>query len=288
MQLKNVLCKFVVECVIQMYFRSYSENRFLMKFRNSFNSTLFFAIMVVTVFIFSNCQKEDNNSIFISGTVKDIDNNSYKTVTIGSQTWMAENLKVSRYRNGDPIYYDTNGWTSFYSGTAAYCYYNDDTLNNSTYGKLYNWLAISDSNHPVCPAGWHIPGDAEWTTLSNYLTDSAAGSKMKESGTLHWNSPNTEATNISGFTALPGGLREEMGAFGDFGNTGYWWSSTKVVSFSISDQNQNNNFTGGPPDPPDPKGSALAISRSLHHNLKGITASGSSVFNGLSVRCVKD
>lgn len=138
-------------------------------------------------------------------TVTDYDGNVYQTVLIGDQCWMMENLKVTHYRNGDPIPHVTDGvtWGNLTSG--AYCNYNNDEGNVATYGRLYNWYAVDDSRN-IAPAGWHVPSDAEWQTLVDYLGgDAVAGGKMKEAGTTHWASPNTGATNESGFTALPGG-----------------------------------------------------------------------------------
>ncbi len=136
-------------------------------------------------------------------TVTDIDGNTYRTVKIGTQTWMAENLKVTRYRNGSSITYVTGSWSSLTSGSWGYP--NHSSANNATYGKLYNYYAAVDSRK-VAPQGWHVPSLSDWTTLFNYLGGSSiAGGKMKETGTSHWLSPNTGATNSSGFTALPAG-----------------------------------------------------------------------------------
>jgi uncharacterized protein (TIGR02145 family) len=140
-------------------------------------------------------------------TITDIDSNVYNTVTIGTQVWMKENLKTTKYRNGDviPNVTDTALWNHLTSG--AYCNYDNNNSNVATYGRLYNWYVIND-NRNVCPTGWHVPNDSEWTILVNYLGgDTIAGGKMKEAGTAHWYSPNTGATNSSGFTALAGGQR---------------------------------------------------------------------------------
>jgi uncharacterized protein (TIGR02145 family) len=145
---------------------------------------------------------------------------------------MAENLKVSKYSDGTaiPNITDNTQWSQL--STGAWCNYNNDVANNAKYGKLYNWYAvskISNGNKNVCPTGWHVPADAEWTVLTEYLGgDSvAAGGKMKEVGTTSWNSPNTDATNTSLFSALPGGLRYNSGNYLNIGNDGYWWSSTE-------------------------------------------------------------
>ncbi len=195
-------------------------------------------------------------------TVTDIDGNVYSTVTIGSQIWMQENLKVSRYRNSDPI--PTNlsdaAWQTATSG--AYAIYNNDTAINTIYGKLYNWYAVADSRN-LCPVGWHVPTDGEWTTLENFLGgDSIAGGKMKAVSSL-WTIRNTGATNSSGFTGLPGGWRNSSGAAYYFiGSSGAWWSSTQSFTYAwwrtLSNFKANSNRDDG--------GKA----------------------NGLSVRCLRD
>ncbi len=161
------------------------------------------------------------------GTMTDIDGNVYKTITIGTQTWMAENLKTTKYRNGDLIPNVTDGTAWSALATGAYCWYNNDVANKATYGGLYNWFAVADTRN-IAPTGWHVPTDAEWTTLTTFLGgESVAGGKLKEAGTSHWSSPNTGATNSSGFTALPGGYRlNNGGSFYDVGTNGNWWSST--------------------------------------------------------------
>ena len=204
----------------------------------------------------SSCKKKDNNSnpAPTTGTVTDIDGNVYHTVTIGTQVWMVENLKVTHYRNGDPIAHimDDTLWVHLTSG--AFCNYNDDGVNGSTYGRLYNWYAITEA-HIISPVGWHIPSDAEWTTLTTYLGgESIAGGKLKENGTIHWNAPNTGATNETGFTALPGGYRGFLdGTYYSVGNGGYWWSSTegnagkawcRYLSSSSSEVISSNNWKG--------------------------------------------
>ena len=160
-------------------------------------------------------------------TVTDIDGNVYHTVTIGAQTWMVENLKTTKYRNGESIanVTDNDGWNELRSG--AYCnYYNSDE-NGITYGKLYNWFAVNDSRN-IAPTGWHVSTDSEWTTLINYLGEEKAGRKLKEAGKSHWEKPNKGATNSSGFTALPGGDRSgNGGTFLSIGRYGHWWSSSE-------------------------------------------------------------
>ncbi|MBP7102081.1 MAG: fibrobacter succinogenes major paralogous domain-containing protein [Bacteroidales bacterium] len=162
------------------------------------------------------------------GTVTDIDGNTYKTVKIGTQTWMAENLKVTKYNNGIiiPNVTDGNRWYGLTSG--AYCNYNNSPSNVATYGRLYNWYAVKSGK--LCPTGWHVATDAEWMTLINYLGgEEVAGNKLKETDTIHWHSPNTGATNESGFTALPGGCRDMDGTFKLIGLSGWWWSATQFA-----------------------------------------------------------
>ena len=140
------------------------------------------------------------------GTVVDIDGNVYNTVTIGTQVWMVENLKTTKYRNGDAIPNVTGNASWVALSTGAYCWYNNDAATyKATYGALYNWYAVGDSRN-IAPSGWHVATDSEWTTLSTFLGgESIAGDKLKEIGTSHWLSPNTGATNSNGFTAFPGG-----------------------------------------------------------------------------------
>jgi uncharacterized protein (TIGR02145 family) len=162
-------------------------------------------------------------------TVTDIDGNVYKTVTIGNQVWMAEDLKTTRYRNGDLIG-TTNPATLDISGESAPTYqwaYAGNERNVATYGRLYTWYASTDSR-AIAPAGWHVPTDAEWTALVTFLGgESVAQGKLKEAGTTHWNGPNSDATNESGFTALPGGNRFGDKGFIGLGDFTHWWTSTE-------------------------------------------------------------
>ncbi|MBC8052400.1 MAG: fibrobacter succinogenes major paralogous domain-containing protein [Sphingobacteriaceae bacterium] len=162
-----------------------------------------------------------------SNTVTDVDGNVYKTVKIGSQIWMAENLRVTKYRNGNPIFHvtDTAEWRKTQDG--AWCSYNNNASNTKTYGLLYNGYAISDSRN-VAPEGWHVPHADEITQLVAALKgDTIAAGKMKISGMEVWLKPNTGATNESGFSALPGGYRSGGGTFHTLKSNGYWWSDTK-------------------------------------------------------------
>ena len=195
-------------------------------------------------------------------TVTDVDGNVYKTVTIGTQTWMAENLKVTKYTNGDPIpnITDGNKWRQQVND-GAYCWYNNDISNKDTYGALYNWYAV-DQQRPdrrLAPVGWHVASKEEWQILIDYLGgNDIAGGKLKETGLGHWTLLNEGATNESGFTAIPGGIRFiGIGTkFTDLGLVSWWWTSTDyslfksfyvltsngVAKASISEINPCNGF----------------------------------------------
>jgi uncharacterized protein (TIGR02145 family) len=160
--------------------------------------------------------------------IKDADGNIYKTVKIGKQIWMAENLKTTKYNDGTRIPLISNGtvWANF--ETIGYCWYENDSAKYiNPYGALYNWRAINTGK--LCPANWHVPTYLDLLTLTNYLGDTVTGGdKLKESGTAHWLGPNNKATNLTGFTALPGGARNFIGSFAGIREQGYWWSSTEV------------------------------------------------------------
>ena len=170
----------------------------------------------------------------ISGTVTDIEGNTYKTIIIGTQVWMAENLKSTKFNDGYniPKVISDADWTGL--STPAYCLYNHEINNAQVYGVLYNWYVVDAyrrENKNVCPAGWHLPTDDEWTVLIDLLDDeSESGGKMKETGTVHWTSPNQGATNLSGFTALPAGYRNRFGTFSSIKNVGFWWTTLEMDS----------------------------------------------------------
>jgi uncharacterized protein (TIGR02145 family) len=163
---------------------------------------------------------------------------------------MAENLKTAKYNDGAgiPNVTDNTQWQNNITG--AWSYYNNDAANNAKYGKLYNWYAVSpttNGNKNVCPTGWHLPTDAEWTVLTDYLGGgSVAGGKMKEVGTTNWNSPNTGSTNTSLFTGLPGGFRYSNGSYYSIGAKGSWWSSTEYGTGDAltRDLNDNGGYAG--------------------------------------------
>ncbi|MEN9445816.1 MAG: hypothetical protein RL728_328, partial [Bacteroidota bacterium] len=185
--------------------------------------------------------------------ITDIEGNSYKTVYIGTQQWMGENLKTSKYSDGTPIPNVTVNTQWSNNTTGAWAYYNNDVANNVKYGKLYNWYAVSptsNGNKNVCPTGWHVPTEAEWSVLIDYLGGTTvAGSKLKESGTSNWALPNSDATNSSMFTALPGGTKYPDGSFKDFSTWGTWWSAnnSRYIDLNCGDSNlgrrtNSNNY----------------------------------------------
>jgi uncharacterized protein (TIGR02145 family) len=228
---------------------------------------LLFIVFEIILFQIISCKKDDNNDDDnnpSSGTVTDIDGNVYQTVTIGTQVWMKENLKVTKYRNGDPIPNVTDGleWSNL--STGAYCDYENNPGNSATYGRLYNWYAVNDSRN-IAPTGWHVPSNEEWTILTDYLGgEGIAGGKLKETGTTHWYGA-FGSTNEIGFTALPGGCRgsDSSGIFIYIGKDGYWWCSTE-------------SSTG------------WAWLRTMHYSDSKIEKYTFNKEDGFSVRCIKD
>jgi uncharacterized protein (TIGR02145 family) len=208
-----------------------------------------------------------------STILTDIEGNLYNTVIIGNQIWMKENLKTSKYLNGEPITTNLNNTDWQNTTSSAFSIYNNDAANNTNYGKLYNWYAVVDPRG-LCPLGWHVPSDAEWKTLEISLGMSTAdadlsgsrggaqnvGGKMKSVSSL-WQSSNTGATDESGFSGLPGGYRNNQGTFSNIRLFAYWWSSTELSS------------TGRSLNWGSPSSSRL---------------NGSPKSNGYSVRCLKD
>jgi uncharacterized protein (TIGR02145 family) len=205
-------------------------------------------------------------------TVSDVDGNTYNTVTIGTQIWMKENLKTTKYNDGlnIPEITDSSSWGSTLNTdrtTPTYCWYrNDKSSYKDLYGALYNWYVVKTEK--LCPSGWHVPTDDEWTILTTYLGgDSVAGGKLKESGLTHWSSPNKNANNSSGFTALPGGNRWSQGRFNSLGTACYLWSSTE--------------------DPVHPISAYSASVYSYNYSVMRYMADTWKT-RGLSVRCLKD
>lgn len=212
------------------------------------------------------CKKEEDEDT--PGAITDKDGNSYTTVTIGTHVWMVENLKTTKYNNGTdiPLVTDNIAWSNL--TTPGYCWYDNNTSTYKTpYGALYNWYAVNTGK--LCPTGWHVPSEAEWTTLMNFCgPNQAVGNKLKEAGTTHWTSSphNGETTNETGFSALPGGLRYgyDPGTFRFIGSTGEYWTSTEY-STTIA------------------KNSAFGAFDGMVYIYKT-----SSKQSGYSVRCIKD
>lgn len=240
----------------------------------------FFPIIIigVSLILFNGCNKDedenggnDTRKIVFNpdktyGTLTDNDGNVYKTITIGTQTWMAENLKTTKYANGDSINHITEPglWETTTEG--AWTYYKNNSELNTDYGKLYNWLAVEDTRN-ICPSGWHIPNDPEWEDLLIYLGGyEIAGAKMKETGLNHFSYSNEGSTNESGFTALPGGMKDYGSWSFDLGLSGFWWSST----------NANDYY--------DLEAYYYYISRDVDAVMDGIGDKN----NGASCRCIKD
>lgn len=228
---------------------------------------VFIAFMSLTlVATINSCKKDDNTTDEpVFGTVTDIDGNAYQTVKIGTQTWMMENLKTTRYNDGIAIQSpNVNNTQWMQLATGAYCYCDNDTSNNATYGKWYNWYAVNSGK--LAPTGWHVPSQAEWQILIDFLGGSSeAGGKMKSTSTL-WDSPNTGADNSSHFSALPSGGRYSGFDCGYVGKYAPFWTSTEntgssnaAFSVLINNQNKNANYS----------------------------LSNSKVY-GFAVRCVKD
>lgn len=233
-------------------------------------NTLLFLIMFLV--LGSGCKKSSNNEAFTDPR----DGNVYKIITIGNQVWMAENLaylpSVNMVADGSEYAAGSYYYVYGYDGTNVADAKATD--NYATYGVLYNWTAAMDgeassTTNPsgiqgVCPAGWHLPSDAEWTELTDYLGGtSVVDGKLKETGTTHWNTPNIGATNETGFTALPGGTRFPNGPFNYIGNLGYWWSAT--------DYDATN-----------------AWSRFMNYSYSNVIRSYYGKVLGFSVRCVRD
>jgi len=163
---------------------------------------------------------------FTTGQLTDINGNVYNTVTIGTQMWMKENLKATKYNDGTDIPLVTDNDTWLHTNDPGYAWYNyDEDTYGEVYGAMYNWYAVNTGK--LCPDGWHVPTDAEWTSLTDFLGGEAiAGGKLKEAGTEHWLIPNVDATNETGFTALPGGYLNNGGNFYSIGARGSWYTSS--------------------------------------------------------------
>ena len=197
------------------------------------------------------------------GSVTDVEGNVYKTVIIGDQTWMAENLKTTKYNDGGPIPFVDNpqDWTAL--STPAHAWYADSpAVYKDICGAMYNWYTISTGK--LCPTGWHVPAYSEYTDLIDFLDGATnTGGKMKEAGTSHWEVPNAGATNESGWTGLPSGRINEIGSTMSYGWAGYWWTSTET------DPDRANNIM-------------------LYYDFVFVDDNNYDKRNGMAVRCVKD
>jgi uncharacterized protein (TIGR02145 family) len=218
---------------------------------------------------YHTCGAENiHNADLTYGTMTDQEGNEYKTIVIGTQEWMAENLNTSIYRNGDAIATSLNdaGWQSTMNG--AWSHYNNEASYACPHGKLYNWYACVDPRQ-LCPSGWHVPSDPEWTTLIGQLGgEGVAGGKMKTTGTLQlanglWYAPNTGATNSAGFSGAPQGYRYFTGEYDLLGSNVFWWSTDAFLT---------NN----------------AWSWFLSHTESGSFRSDFDKNSGFSVRCLRD
>ena len=223
-----------------------------------------FIILGIFCMITTACKKSSDPVIPPDpNAITDIDGNIYTSVTIGTQVWMVENLKTTRYSDGTsiPLVTDNVQWEQLTS--PGYCWQlNDPAANKSAYGALYNWFAVNTGK--LAPDGWHVPSDAELTILIDFLGgESVAGGKMKEAGTAHWQSPNTGASNSSGFTALPGGYRWDTIGFAGITSYGYLWSSSQSSTVG-------------------------ARGCGFYYNLALVTRDNYYKSSGLTVRCVKD
>ena len=203
------------------------------------------------------------NSNVSYGSVKDIDGNTYKTISLGSQTWMAENLKVTRLNDGTPIRLIDDGsrWVEYRE--PLYGMYDNEASNVSMYGKYYNFFAIKTNK--LCPAGWRVPSTDEWDTLIEFLGKDEAGIKLKETGTHNWikHFPIQLATNESGFTALPGGTIDAEGQSAGMGYSSFFATSNRVDAYTV----YNYGIT---------------------YNSSNFNKSRTGKYYGVSVRCVKD
>ena len=225
---------------------------------------LIYSLLIVNFSILSiSCSKKNITDPNIYGTVTDVDGNIYKTVTIGTQTWMAENLKTTKYRNGDLIETTLANDLSGESTPKYQVVYDRDEKNVAIYGRLYTWHAVTDTRS-IAPTGWHVPNYREWVMLMDFLGgETRAGGQLKAKGITLWESPNLGASNSTGFSALPGGYWS--GGFYQKGVTGNWWSVATPDYTTVS-----------------------AYFFGLGYGFNGVTIWDYHMDYGLSVRCVKD
>lgn len=244
-------------------------------------SIVYLSLIILSFFI--SCTEDKNVIEEIPTSIEDYDGNEYQTIRIGNQIWMAENLKVTHYADGTkiPLVTDEGIWANLEDNNLddAYCYYNNNTNGESDiYGALYTWAAAMNKSNTsatnpsgiqgVCPTGWHLPSSLEWSELMDELGGvEVAGGKLKETGISLWWDPNIGATNESGFSARPGGLRDAWGIYSFYnqGGVGFWWSATETT-FSDS----------------------LAVSQPLASNQPFADIGEIRKSYGISVRCLKD
>jgi uncharacterized protein (TIGR02145 family) len=245
-----------------------------MEFKMRFRYSLMIILFLLSVCFVTQCHRQFTGPDEKTGTMTDIDGNVYRTVKIGSQVWMAENLKVAHYRNGDAIPEVTDSLIWQILTIGACCAYDNSAENVPVYGYLYNWYAIND-NRDIAPEGWHVPSDEEWKELEIYLGMSQSeadesgergteeGGKLKATGTAYWLYPNIGASDLYGFSALPGGDREHTGRFYGKFSRAMFWSVTE-------------------------SGTYYAVARGLRFHSSGIGRGDMNKISGLSIRLIRD
>lgn len=223
--------------------------------------------LIIAATVFTGCKKDDddddNKNGLQYGTMQDIEGNTYKTIKIGEQTWMAENLRATKYNNGDTIPQVTDDTQWAMLAAPAYCWYQNDKENSGkTYGALYSWFTVATGK--LCPAGWRVPSDTAWNELVTYLGgEKGIANKLMKEGTTLWKNLTVTPTNESGFSAIPGGKRDMSGHFYDQGTFAGWWTSTE--------------FSPG-----------YILIKHLQNSSDDLHTLGYVKFNGLSVRCIKE
>ncbi len=217
---------------------------------NRINKLLTLVIILLFTIVQISCKKDSTSTPVnpVTFSLIDYDGNVYDSIRIGTQVWMKQNLKVTHFHNGEAIPRKLS--SNFYDAySSAYCDYQDDTAISRTYGKLYNYYAVADSRE-ICPPGWHVPTDAEWQTLITYLQGATiAGGKLKETGIMHWSTPNANATNETGFTALPAGVRD-TGSDHNWGTWACFWvkSNSLLLTYSYKMYYTSGNIDNVPID----------------------------------------
>ena len=230
----------------------------------SFTKTELVIIILIASGLVS-CHQSSLNTI-----VKDVDGNTYNTIEIGSQVWMDQDLKTTRFNDGIdiPEVKEYEAWSKL--SNPAFCWYNNDSTTRKDYGALYNWFAVGTGK--LCPEGWHIPSDDEWNVLHSYLRRlELTGGSLKESSDKFWRKPNEGATNETGFTALPAGYRSYNGTFNLQRAGIYWWSSTRSQWWQSTDST-----------------TSISFQRNLYYKSEKLSRNVAEMNNGFCVRCIKD